>query len=428
LTEGRSAVRILLSLLAGVFTLTACGAPGAAVPTPQPVTLRFAARQNVADYAPLVAQFQKLHPNIVVNVTPIRQGSANSLADLSTLGTDVVRYEAPYLPDAQFAQQFLPLDERMNAAAFPVNDMLPGALQSMRANGVQYGIPAGINPAVGYYDRKRLPGAAGLTAGWTTDTLLQAALSVNHQDKMDLNDPALSIGFCSDPAGADPVIFAYLFGGGLVDSLASPGRATLDAVANIRSLQWYAALRQQYGVIPDPDAIRQLFRQRGLYDAIALGKCGVWLGFYSDLGGKTWGSKWIGDPVMLPLPHGQTTISVASADGYFIFRQSKHGDEAWMWIEYLVDHQEPSGMLAPPLRSQIQSDAFARRVSPDVLLTARSLQGNLIMLGASIPQGAGSIFSIYLAAVDQVVRGQADAKSALAAAQTKAALVFAQAQ
>jgi ABC-type glycerol-3-phosphate transport system substrate-binding protein len=134
----------------------------------------------------------------------------------------------------------------------------------------------------------------------------------------------------------------------------------------------------------------------------------------------------LGEPVMMPLPRAQANFNAASVDGYFILRNAAHPQEAWLWLNFLLEHEDAAGAQVPPRRSQIESQAFAGRVTPDVAAVARALPTNTLIVGIGSPQNLGSVVEIYLKAVDEVVRGNTDAKTALAAAQANALLLFGQ--
>jgi hypothetical protein len=155
-------------------------------------------------------------------------------------------------------------------------------------------------------------------------------------------------------------------------------------------------------------------------------KCGLWLGTYAVFNNRTAGMRWQGEPLMLPLPRGQAVFTVASLDSYYILRQTQHPAETWQWILFLLNHQEAAGAQIPARRSLIASQAFADRVAADALGVARNLPDNVFVLSGSTLQNAESVFSVYMQAVDAIVREKADIKSTLAAAQKKAAASFGQ--
>ena len=419
----------LAALLLCVMLLVGCGAATILpTPTPEPVELTFAARRGVADYAPLAEQFHRLYPNITVKLVAYQQGQSfgGGLQNLKTLGVDAFRDTMPYPADPRLKGELFPLDEWIAAnKAFPT-DILNGVMDALKIDGTQFGVPAGINPVVAYYDSKRFSAVKvpPPSPNWTLSDFLQAAIAVNNQEVKQLENANFTYGFCSEATGIDPVIITYLFGGQLVDNLLNPTRPTLDAAANIRAVQWYASLRSQYGITPAPDELRQIFRSSSINDAIVLGRCGLWIGFYADMGGRAWGRKPVGEPVMMPLPRGQVTFTAASVDGYYILRQSKHPEQAWKWLSFLMEHEEAAGVYMPVQRSQINSEAFASRVSADAVRVARGLPPQVLLVGATIPQGMQSLFATYVQAVDQVVRGQAEAKAALSSAQARAVMLF----
>ncbi len=380
----RPVVRVALSVLLAAAMLAACGQAGApSTATPAPVTVRFAFRTNVANYVGLAQAFHEKYPHITVQLlnsnsfqsqaqTP---GAGSALTLLKMQAVDVYRDTVPYLASAQLKNELLPLDEYIAAyKAFPSTDFLPGLLDTVRIEGTQIGIPAGVNPIVAYYDAARLK-AANLQpppTNWTIEQFLNIAVATNNQSSPGPANPNDVIGFCSDPSAADPVIITYLMGGQLVDNLQNPTRPTINSAANLRAVQWYASLHSEYGVMPTPQEVRQVYR-RGIYEPISLGRCGVWLGFYGDMRGRSWGTLWLGDPVMMPLPRGQASFNAAAVDGYFVLRSAAHPQEAWLWLTFLLDHEEAAGTLMPPRSSHIKSQAFANRVTSDMAAVARSL-------------------------------------------------------
>jgi ABC-type glycerol-3-phosphate transport system substrate-binding protein len=430
--------RATVFLLLTALVTAACGPLGATpAPTPAPVKVRFAFRSDVANYLLLADAFHLKYPNITVELVSQRvvpgqtQGQilgSLSLTLLKMQGIDAFRDTVPYLPSAQLTNDLLPLDEYIVARkAFPSADFLPGLLDTMKVSGVQIAIPAGVNPIVAYYDayRFRTAGVKTPDTSWTLNDFLDAAAATNNQGAPGARNADYVFGFCSEPISADPVVLTYLMGGQLVDNLQNPTRPTMNSEANLRAVQWYASLRTVHGVTPELQQLAQVYR-RGVYEPISMGRCGVWLGFYGDMRGKAWGTLWLGEPVMMPLPRAQANFNAASVDGYFILRNAAHPQEAWLWLNFLLEHEDAAGAQVPPRRSQIESQAFAGRVTPDVAAVARALPTNTLIVGIGSPQNLGSVVEIYLKAVDEVVRGNTDAKTALAAAQANALLLFGQ--
>jgi hypothetical protein len=193
----------------------------------------------------------------------------------------------------------------------------------------------------------------------------------------------------------------------------------MNSAANQSAVQWYANLNTVHKVTPDFQQLGQA-STRGVYQAISLGRCGVWLGFYADMRGKSWGTLWIGDPVMMPLPRGQASFNAASVDGYFVPRYASHPQEAWLWLAFLLEHEDAAGVQMPARASHIDSKAYAERVTSDVVAVARSLPKTNTIVRVGAPQSFSALVTIYLQAVAKVVRGEAEVSNALAAAQQSA--------
>jgi ABC-type glycerol-3-phosphate transport system substrate-binding protein len=434
----RPSRRTAFALALIMLIVAACGATKTPpTPTPAPVTVRFAFRANVANYLPLADAFHEKYPNITVELlsqrSPASQNQEQTLGSLSLTqlkmqSVDAFRDTVPYLPSASLQTEFLPLDEYIAAyKAFPAADLLPGLMEMTKIAGRQIALPAGVNPIVAYYDAARLRKANIKTpsVAWTLDDFLSVAQAANNQSAPGSRNADYVYGFCSDPMSVDPVAITYLMGGQLVDNLQNPTRPTMNSAANQRAVQWYASLRTLHGVTPDLQQLRSVYG-RGIYEPIALGRCGVWLGFYGDLGGRAWGTLWLGEPVMMPLPRAQASFNAASVDGYYILRQAAHPQEAWLWLSYLLEHEQAAGLQMPARRSHIESQSFANRVTPDVVAVARSLPANTLIVGIGSPQSLGALVMGYLKAVDQVVRGETDVNTALAAAQSGAQRLFGQ--
>lgn len=415
--------RVALALMVIVLGLSGCGR-GRAEPTPEPVTLRFAFRRGIADYEALVPPFQQTHPNITVeliSINPLRGG----LKSIEGQDVDVLRWDQGYLTPERL-DSVLPLDELILAdEQFPREDLFPGALRALQYQGVQWGIPAGLDFAVAYYNAQRFEafGVTPPTAEWTLDDFLAAALAI-HNTEGSSSGADFTYGFCSEPDSADPVFFAYLFGGRLFDRLPDPSRPTLDEPANVEAVQWYTNLHLTYGVMPAPEELRKYFPRGRKFEAIVRGKCGLWLGQYSDRDGRAWGFKWQNESIMLPLPHGRGTFNPVWVDGYYILAGSKHRREAWEWIRFLLGHQEAAGQMMPPLRSQVNSPEYATRVGEHVAAIARGLPSELIFVPANPDPLLEDVIDLYIDAVERVLREETDAETALAEAQVRAEALF----
>ena len=418
----------LMIVLVAASILQGCSTP-VDPPQRERVTLRFGYRQNIADYLTLAQEYQRVHPHVTIDLVPIepfRSPGGLQVPDLiDQEEIDVLRWSTDYLT-AEWGSEVLPLDEMMLAdRTFPHDDIFMGAMEALESEGKQLGVPAGLDPLVAYCNEGHFAGAEqdlpGL--GWTMEEFLASVVSVDRTG-VEVADPSFAYGFCSQPESMDPIIITYIMGGSLFDRLDAPTRVTLDLPANIEAMRLYADLRLRLGVMPDPRELGGGSRW-GVFGLIANGKCGVWLGEYQDRNGLLWGREWSGKAVMLPLPRGDVPVDFVAMDGYYILAQSRHSEEAWNWIRFLLDYEEAAGMLMPPRRSQVDSEGYARRVGHQVAEVARQLPDIIEVVGILEDPVVSEVVGLYLEAAAQVVTGNADAETALREAQKTAQALFA---
>jgi multiple sugar transport system substrate-binding protein len=419
-------VLTLVAMLAG------CGAARSTAIPPEPITLRFGYYTNMANYEPLAEQFHELHPHVTVElVTAYSDRGITPLDVMDNADLDVIRWWDSYLTPER-REGLLPLDAMVEVSeGFPLDDMVPGVMEALQIDGVQWGIPAGLNLWVAYYDPVwfEITGTAPPSADWTLDDLLVAADAVHGVEN-------LTYGFCSSAEHGDIFVLTRLLGGQLFDSLQNPTRPTLNTPANVDAIHWYASLRHEYGVIPDPARIRVQFRAHGIEQAIAQGMCGIWLASYGERGGALWAGVasgyglWSRECVMLPLPRGQEAVTLGWVDGYYVLARSNYPTEAWEWISFLLEHGEAAGQMIPPRRSHVHSEAYAARVSADAVQVARNLPGDLFVVGAqaNVNDDMDQIAEMYLDVADRALRGKLDGRaaiqSALDEAQTQAEALY----
>lgn len=415
--------RILLAAIA-VSSLVGCSGILPFGPKAEPVTLKFGIRKGYVDYAELVKDYQQEHPNVTIELVPI---DGELPGDFNTDNLDLLRWDATYLTP-QHRTKILRVDDYLSSSQeITREDFVPGTLKALQIEGAQYGMPAGVDPYVMYAGVKHFkgPGAELPAAQWDMAELVTLAQVANHQD-LDPSDPNYSIGFCYVPESLDTVLLTYLYGGALFDRFPNPTAPTFTAPETIAAVKWIASLRQDYGVIPDPDQLASMYPHAGVNEAAVQDKCGFWLGLLSSYKGKLWGYEWQGEARMLPLPYNQTPFNIANVDGYYVMSATKNPDAVWAWVTFLLDHWQASGMVLPPRKSQIRSDAFALQAGKDVTTIARSLPDNLVTMSYSLGdlQTLQAVAMAYIDAVGQVERGKTDAETALQAVQDQAEKQF----
>ena len=406
----------IIPLLTFAVLLTGCGAALSPPPPPEPITLRFGHYTNMANYEPLAEMFHELHPHITVElVSAHNYGSSSAMDIMDSTDLDAIHWWSSY-PTPERRERLLSLDAMLETSeTFPRDDIYPGALEALQIDGTQWGIPAGLDPSVAYYDPVWFQ-AAGIrppAADWTLDDMLVAAEAVSSLDDS-------VYGFCTTP-DRDIFAVARLLGGHVFDDLRNPTRPTLNIPANVDAIEWYTDLRHEYGAIPDPDRFQRQFGGYGVpvEGAVVRGVCGFWLASYAERGGALWGGgtlKWGSGRVMLPLPRVQrASTNIASVNGYYILASSAHPNEAWEWITFLLEHEEAAGQMIPPRLSQINSETYATRVGEDTVQIARTLPSDLVIVSAGVAtnEAVGDIADMYWTVAEQAVRGQLDSRAAI---------------
>lgn len=411
----------ILIIILVIITLitTGCSTFAPPPPTAAPVTILFAFQDNAAKYQPLADQFHQLHPNITIILKAQGDRNIDEFFNTRYQTFNAIRLNVAFTnPD--LLNNLLPIDDILASDKnISKEDFFPGTLEALQYKGSQIGIPAGIDPYVAYYEPKRfeISGVTPPSSDWTLDDFLVAATKVNNQDP-DLHDQGKFVyGFCSSPGGNDPLFLVYLFGGKLFDQLPEPMRPTLNDPNNVEALKWYVSLKTEYKILPQEDQPEQFYR------AISNSQCGFWQFWYDNL---NFNFNGVFGSVMLPLPSYKSHFSLATLDGYFIIKNAPNPQETWQWISFLVGQQTAAGTEIPPLQSQIASEAFAQRVSPDRLAIARGLSRDTIILGISTMQNTTmqQITELFNNAVDKVMSGTVDAQSALDDAQNQAEVIF----
>jgi len=414
----------LFSFLVFSSMLVSCAGIGPRTPTPEPVTLHFSYIGEKEDYKALVDQFHASNPQITIEANPISgdqfQTGYNALR-AQFQEADVLRANYSYLSPEQIAavrplDDFLVAEKSINRA-----DVFPGLMEAMKYQGAQLGLPAGINPLVMFYENSffKIANATPPASNYTLDEFLAAAQLVNHHENADKAAGKFSYGICTSPINMDPLVFTELFGGNIFNDEAKPTQPTLNDPANVEAVNWYASLWSDYQL--PPPVTKGGF---GAYPFVYQNQCGFWIQVF-DMSGFMRGRGI--DQRMLPLPKGKAPVNDSTWDAYFLTKKSAHPAEAWKWMSFLMQNQAASSVQIPPLLSQIASEDYAKRVSPDALGIARGLKDGLRFAQISDlnTPWKDSIRGVYLESVRQVVVGDADTLSALNDAQRQAEAIFA---
>jgi ABC-type glycerol-3-phosphate transport system substrate-binding protein len=118
--------------------------------------------------------------------------------------------------------------------------------------------------------------------------------------------------------------------------------------------------------------------------------------------------------------------NIVFLDGYGILAKSEHPEAAFEWIRFLMEHDAASGRQIPPLKTLIDSQRYAARVSKPTLTVAKSLESGILPFSLENMRDNrfGEMFNIYSDAVIQVMERKANARQALEEAQLKADQIY----
>jgi ABC-type glycerol-3-phosphate transport system substrate-binding protein len=417
-------------LLALVLVSVGCAAIRSLMPapTPEPVEIRFAYRQHTVSMEPLLNAFHAKYPWITVKLVEIDRWNGGAMdAAIRDGQVDVFRDSRDRA--IQLARQDLlkPMEEFLTDDWHSIReDYYRGVWEAMSINGVQYGVPAGLDLYVSYVNKTALQtlGIEVATQNWTLFDMLVLSDALHYPDGLPGNEALKVAGCCTTPESLDSVIFIYLYGGSIVDDLENPTRPTLDDQDTIEAVQWYSDLFNLHAVAPDPAFIRSAFPRGGLSEGIIRGYCGVWFGWYSNRGGLDTPAPWTVDWQMLPLPKNDAGFELGDVDGYYMTKDCAHPREVAQFVRFLADNWQAAGQKLPPRKSLAQSDEYAASVGPDVATVAQSFSEQVILVPYENSDALYGTGEALIMAIYQIVMENLDPEPVLTEAQRQSMRSF----
>ncbi|MHB1318451.1 MAG: type 2 periplasmic-binding domain-containing protein, partial [Anaerolineae bacterium] len=207
------------------------------------------------------------------------------------------------------------------------------------------------------------------------------------------------------------------------DDLQDPQRPTLDDPVTVESLAWYVDLFGRYGVAPGPEFMGRNYGAAGLRIAQAGGRCGLWLGMFSERGNTT-GSDWQFDWDMLPVPGSASDLGLAMVEGYFVPRGASHPEEALQLARFLSDNWRASGRLLPPRRSLVSNPAYEQVIGDRLAAQVAQYASSMTIISLDFSQALVDVGIAALEAVDYAITQNADIVPLLQEAQQTAEQSF----
>ncbi len=342
------------------------GAPAGGAPV-EVSFMAWGAPEELAVWQKIVDNFEAANPNIKVNVEVSDWESYwEKLKTLLAASTppDVFAMDAPLYLDYQSRGTLQNLQPYIDQNPDLLKDVYPITLEAYKTPDGYFGLPRDFQTIVMFYNKDMFD-AAGVPypqAGWTWDDLRETAKKLT-KDK-DGDGKIDQYGFSTDlwdmETGWSEAIWSY--GGDIINT---DHTKTLIGEPKAREAwQLFDDMTWKDKSMPDSTTTQQygldLF-QAGIAAMIPIGHWAI-------PGYATANFKW--DVAPMPTgPAGQAT-SVNSA-GFVIAKDSKHPDEAWKFIEYVLSPAGQTalaelGLAIPVLKSVAESPVFLEQKTADI--------------------------------------------------------------
>jgi multiple sugar transport system substrate-binding protein len=315
-----------------------------------------------AAYENLVAEFEKTHPQININLIHIpgqsdyRQRLGNDFA----AGTPADIVLINYRRYANFAAKDVlePLGPYLaKSTLIKESDFYQESIEPFRWQGELMCIPQNLSSLVVYYNKNLFDqaGVAYPAADWTWDDFVETAKALTRDTDGDGTVDQYGLGTEASIFRVAP--FIWQNGGDLVDNPEKPTRLTIDSPEATGAIQWFVDLQVKHKVVPDKVQEEAEESESRFQN----GRLGMFLN--SRRGVPTYREITAFDWDVAPLPQGKQRAGILHADAYCMPRVTKNKDATWAFIEYAnsPDGQTivaKSGRTVPSLKAVAESEAF----------------------------------------------------------------------
>lgn len=229
----------------------------------------------------------------------------------------------------------LDLTEKIAKDNFDVNTLIPAAIERMKVNNNYYGMPFTMSMANSLMYNKAAFKDAGITSPpETLEQLFEAAKTLT---KKDAKGNITRIGFMPDYPWIDNVFWPVIFGGTWLD--ASTGKVTPNAKANVDAIAYQSLYYKEFGQT-QIDKFKSGMGKRGTpQDPLLTGALAMYVGWEYNFMPERMEDGPIGlAPFPYPADHPELKGSgMVSPRAVFIPLKAKHPDEAWEFMEYLMN-------------------------------------------------------------------------------------------
>ena len=349
----------ILLLSCTILTLTACAKKD------ERTVIRFSSWGSESEMAilkPILNEFEKENGDIKVELIHIPKNYFQKLQLMiaSNLAPDVIFLNNLNGPIYAEGDTLTDLNQLIKDDNLDLQkSFFKESLDALTYKGKFYAIPRDISNLVIFYnknvfDQYKIPYPKN---NWTYDDFLKTAQKLTKDTN---NDGKIDIfGFGFEELSLFWTPFLWSNGGGIISS--DLKTVEINKPVSIKSLQFYADLRNRYHVAPKKDesasaTMSQLFIQGKL----AMQINGRWAvpRYRKDLN-----FKWD----IAPFPNGtKGSIVDADASGWAISKSSSHKKEAWRLIRFLSSRKiiakfSQDGLIVPARIDVAYSDTFLNK-------------------------------------------------------------------
>ncbi|WP_431677699.1 ABC transporter substrate-binding protein [Kitasatospora sp. KL5] len=333
-------LRTTAAALAALGLLSACSSAGSSSDAGGKVTITYwdnnagPARTPLMQH--LIDEFEKAHPNITVKYvgvtsseiaekynTAVASGSTPDVGGVTTaLLASLTAQKALTQLDDLYAKS--PLNGKLSANFLTISKSAAGG------KGL-YQLPSSGNQDVIWYRADKFK-EAGITVPRTWDELFAAAAGLTDKSK---NQYGFTI---RGGAGSGFQILAEAYSySGLDAMFDASGRSTVADPQNVALIEKIAA--QYRNTTPEADVSNAYPQMLAQFQANQV------MMVHHNLGSTKDVKTALGDKVagmLLPAGPNGTSILANPVDGFGLFKNSKHKDEAWAFMEFLDSHASNS--------------------------------------------------------------------------------------
>jgi multiple sugar transport system substrate-binding protein len=366
------------------------------------------------DITAITNEFMKENPNIHVNTSfvPYEALEQKILTGAPTGSYDVVTVDAPWT--AKFAKAGIVSDVTDKLSSADKQDIFPGALDAISFDGKLYGLPW-LNDTKFLFYNKDILNKAGFTNPPTTwDELINQATVIKQKGLVEY--PLAWSWKQAEALVCDFTTLSGTFGGQMI----TDGKPTITDAGNKAALNFM--LSSLKSGLTNPNSTEFLEEDvRGVFSSGKAAFAMNWTYMYNLANDKTQ-SQVAGNVGIVPSPSQGNVVSasVNGGMGVSLTKATKHPDEAWKYLQYLVskDVQKKYSKNALPIWKSLYDDKDVIATNPDVV-AASKIQYNYLV---NRPQVTwyGSFSNDLQVGIQQVLMGQKSTDDALNELQKKA--------